>query len=95
MFPILSFAGSMGISLGLDGVAGVQHANQERMALANGVTGNESPEQIVGLAQADKAASLKAAVSGIKADYGDAWAEQSKRMHKKNMERMQRLNFMA
>jgi hypothetical protein len=95
MFPILSFAGNMAFNSGFGGVAGVQNANQERMALANGVTGNESPAQIASLAQADKAAALKSAASGFTADYGDAWEQQAKRMQKKNMAQAQRLNFMA
>jgi hypothetical protein len=95
MFPILSFAGSMGANLGFNGVAGVQNANQERLALANGVTGNESQEQIAALAQSDKAATLQSSAGGFTADYGYAWEQQAKRMHKKNIQQAQRLQGLS
>lgn len=98
MNPILSSGGGFGATLGIDGAFGAQNANQSRMALANGVTGNESQGEIAGIAQADKATTLKSAAGSIGSDYGYAWDEQSKRMQKKNVEqarRLQGISFMA
>jgi hypothetical protein len=93
MFPMGGFG--FGMSLGLDGAFGAQGANQDRMALANGVNGNESPGQIASLAQADKAASLRSASSSIDSNYGYEWDAQGKRIHKANIEQQQRLNIQA
>ena len=53
-------AGLQATNLQFGAGADWQNINQQRMALANTVTGNETPDQFVRIAQTDKALALQA-----------------------------------
>lgn len=63
--------------------------NDKRMALANSVTGNETPEQIAAIGQADKDLSLQAAKAEIDQQVGDTWDAALQQMKKKAWEKHQ------
>ena len=69
---MIGLGGLMSAGLSFNSVGAGFGANQNRMALANGVTGNESPQQIASLAQSDKASALQSAKAGIGYDVANA-----------------------
>ena len=63
----------------------------KRMALANRVTGQETPEQLAAIQQQDKQLALKQIQAEVRYEYYNAWQEQREQRRKKAREQHQRL----
>lgn len=62
-----------------------------RAALANQVTGHETPAQLAELQKKDKALELDQVQAKFNYAYGNAWQEQLEAIQKKKMEQKKRL----
>jgi plasmid stability protein len=82
---------SYATSLSFSGAGNAMAANEARMGLANGVTGNESQPEVASLAAQDKALSLESAYSGIQYQVAQAMQQSAQAMKKKDQEQRQRM----
>ena len=86
------FGGMSGTSLTFDSAAGFMDADDARVALANRVTGKETPAQLALIAAYDKALALKSAQDKTNYEVGLAMQDAAIRHQKKEMEhRAQRI----
>jgi hypothetical protein len=74
-----------------DAAFSLQGIDEARLALANRVTGNETPEQLAAIQKLDKALELKRAQAQLNYDYHSAWFEHQQARRKKNRDQRQRL----
>lgn len=91
MNPMNAFGGAFTTNLIYDGAGAVFDANQGRLALANRVTGNESPQELIALNEADKRLQFQAIQGNLNYEYGYAWQEANERRRQKDREQRQRL----
>jgi hypothetical protein len=66
-------------------------ANQARMGLANGVTGNESQAEVASLAAQDKALTFQGIQAQTNYQVSQAMLESAQNLKKKNQEQKERL----
>lgn len=78
-------------NLAHSGATGMFGVNQSRLALANGVTGNESQGDIASLAAQDKALTLQGIQAKTQYEVAQALQDTATRMKKKNEETRQRM----
>lgn len=91
----MSIGGSflVGPTLGYQGANQFFNGADTRLALANRVTGQESPAELAGIGAQDKAAALQQAQGGINYEYATAWQEANDRRRREEAQRNQnRLN---
>ncbi len=69
----------IGPTLGYDGANQFFGGADTRMALANGVTGQETPAELASLGAQDKTAALKQAAGNTQYLYATAWDEANRR----------------
>ena len=83
----MSFFGGLPLAgMALNFSAGTFNAMDQRLALANGVTGNESPGQIATLHAADKSAMLAGAANTFASDAFSTELEAFRKLIKKNIQ---------
>ncbi len=92
MGSVSSMAGAgFATNLIYDGAAGFFDANQQRMALANRVTGNETPEELIAINNQDKQLAFQGIRDKINYEIGNAMEEANERRRQKDREQRQRL----
>ncbi len=81
------FGGMSGASLSFNSAAGFMGDDDARVALANQVTGNETPAEIASIAAQDKALALHSAMAKTNYEVGLAMQDAGMSNQKKEMER--------
>ena len=91
MGPITSFGGAYGTGLSYGGAGDFMGANQDRMGLANTVTGNETPDQLRNLQQRDLALEFKGLQGKMNYEVGNAMQEAAESRKQKDRAQRDRL----